>query len=501
MIGNENKVRLNSGSSKYGECVSPFINGAPLASESEATIDVVNPSTGRRLMSIPAGCQVDVDRAVASARAAFDDGRWSATAPSFRKGILRRFAELIERDAVVLDTLDALEMGKPVSERFADAKSAAGLMQFYSEALDKATGDLYVSDKSSLVLQRLVPRGVVAAVVPWNFPAYNAVLKIAPALAAGNCVILKPSELSTQSACLLCRLAVEAGLPTGVLNLVPGMGEIVGRALGLHSGVDMISFTGSSIVGKKMLEYSGLSNMKVVVAECGGKSPHIVFADGVSVDVASDTIARALVTNQGQICSVGSRLLVQKSLEEPVLQKIAQRMKEVVIGDALNPATTFGPIASSKQFGRVMHYIEGAEQDGARLVAGGRAVRRDSGGYFVEPTVFAGVKTNARIAQEEIFGPVLAVMTFEDEQEAVRLANSTVYGLSANVWTASLSTGIRMAKAIRSSVRVFSAPPSPEGAGHMVSFEPGGQSGIGTEAGLAGMESYMRRQSIWIDHG
>lgn len=477
-----------------------FIDGVITSASSDAIVDVINPSSGQRLLSIPAGCGVDVDRAVASARHAFDDGRWSDAPPSFRKKTLHRLADLILTQSEVLDALDAAEMGKPVREKFGNATAAADLMRFYAESIDKVMGDAYSSDKNSFVAQRRVPRGVVAAVTPWNFPTINAVRKLAPALAAGNCVVLKPSELASRSALRLAHFALEAGLPPGVLNVVLGLGETTGRALGLHGDVDMLTFTGSTDVGKRMLKYAGQSNMKVIVAECGGKSPQIVFDDGVDLDAASDSIARFLLTNQGQVCTVGSRVLVQKSIEAALVDRIASRFKQIVMGDAQDPRTTFGPLVSAKQCARVMQYIEGGHADGAQLVLGGRRALADSGGYFVEPTLFRKVSPTARIAQEEIFGPVLTVIPFADEAEAVRIANGTMYGLMAYVWTANLATGMRMAKAIRSSVRISAAAPTGEGAGHAASSEPFGQSGIGVETGLAGMESYLRRQLVWINH-
>jgi acyl-CoA reductase-like NAD-dependent aldehyde dehydrogenase len=480
--------------------VAPFVEGAISTSQSETSIDVINPSNGCRLFVIPVGNVDDANRAVASARRAFDDGRWSDVAPSRRKRTLHQLAELIDLHAAQLDVLDAEEMGKPVREARANAAAAASLMHFYAEALDKTTGDTYVSDKYTFATQRLVPRGVVAAVVPWNFPAYNAVLKVAPALAAGNCVVLKPSELSSRSAVRLAHLALHAGLPPGVLNVVPGLGETVGRALGRHMDVDMLTFTGSTEVGKRMMQYAGQSNMKVVMAECGGKSPQIVFADGVDLDQVCDTIARALLSNQGQICSVGTRVLVQHSIEAVLVEKLTARLQQIVMGDAVDPSTTFGPLASSRQCERVIDYIRSAHNDGAQLVAGGRRVLLDSGGFFVEPTIFREVSPTARIAQEEIFGPVLAVIPFRDEHEAIQIANGTIYGLAAYVWTADLSRAIRMAKAIRSSVWVNAVAPAGEGSGHTASFEMCAQSGIGTEGGLAGMESYLRRQVVCINH-
>jgi acyl-CoA reductase-like NAD-dependent aldehyde dehydrogenase len=483
-----------------GQVVAPFVEGDLSQSDSDETIDVINPSNGRRCLSIPVGCDADVDRAVRSARRAFESGQWSQESPSFRRKALHRLADLLESEAASLDALDAEEMGKPISEPMANANSAAGLVRFYAEAVDKVTGDAPGCDRNSLVIERRVPRGVVAAVVPWNFPLFNAALKTAPALAAGNCVVLKPSELSSRSAIKLAHLAALAGLPPGVLNVVPGAGETVGRALALHHEVDMLTFTGSTQVGKKMLQYSGQSNMKVVMTECGGKSPQIVFDDSVNLDSVCDAVTSLLLTNQGQLCSVGSRLLVQRSIEPAVLEAVSAKIQKYVMGDAMDPKTTFGPLVSANQCDRVMQYIEGAEVEGAQRVAGGRRVLRETGGYFVEPTLFGGVSPDSRLAQDEIFGPVLSVIPFDDEAEAIRIANGTVYGLMAYVWTSDLSRGLRMAKAIRSPVMINAAAPSGEGPGYSISYEPARQSGIGTECGLAGMESYLRRQAIWFNH-
>lgn len=480
--------------------VGPLVDGVLRRSESEHKVIVTNPSTGQRLYAAPIGCDSDADSAVQAARRSFEDGRWSDAPPSFRGKILRRLSELMEAESSFLDALDAEEMGKPVSEVFCNAASAAALMRFYGEAVDKVTGEVYTSDTPTLAVQRLAPRGVVAAIVPWNFPTFNTILKIAPALAGGNCVVLKPSELSSRSAIRIGQLALQAGIPSGVLNVVPGIGQTVGRALGMHHDVDMMTFTGSSAVGKMMLEYAGRSNMKVVMAECGGKSPQIVFDDGVDLDAAAQSIARLLVTNQGQICSVGSRLLVQRSIQDVVVQKILEQLTKVVMGDASDPKTTYGPIVSAKQQERVLNYIEIGSAQGAKRVYGGKRKLAETGGFFVEPTVFTDVLPGARIAQEEIFGPVLSVIPFEDGAEAIRIANGTAYGLVAYVWTNNFSTAMRVAKGVRSSVIVNGAAPRGEGSGHAFSHEPIGASGVGTEHGLAGMQSYMRRHLICFNH-
>lgn len=481
------------------QVAAPFIDGATVPSDGGAFVDVIDPSNGRCRLKIPAGHETDVERAVASARRAFDDGRWANERLASRSAVLQRVASLIESEAEALDALDAGEMGKPISEPLFNARAAAALMRFYAEAVDKVTGDTYRSDGNTFVVQRRVPRGVVAAVVPWNFPLYNAVLKVGPALAAGNSVVLKPSELSSRSALRLAHLMSEAGVPPGVLNVVLGLGESVGRALGLHMDVDMIAFTGSTEVGKLMLRNAGLSNLKAVMTECGGKSPQIVFGDGVDLDRASERIARSILLNQGQVCSAGSRVLVQRSVEAELLERIEEYFKRVAIGNALDSATTFGPLASAQQRQRVMRFVEAAKAQDAQLVIGGREALPETGGYFVEPTIFRNVSPSARIAQEEIFGPVLSVISFNDEDEAIRIANGTTYGLTSYVWTTDLSRAMRTAKSIRSSVVINAAPPA-GGACPASSSEPTSQSGIGVEGGLAGMESYMRRQRIWINH-
>lgn len=491
---------MKTDSSAFHHKVTPIVEGRFTESLGEATVDVINPSNGTVCTSIPAGSERDVDGAVKSARQAYRDGRWRDVPPSDRKKIMHAFADRIAADAHLLDSLDAAEMGKPVSERFASAALAAGLVRFCAEAVDKIMGDVFGSDKTTLAVQRRVPKGVVAAIVPWNFPTYVAALKIAPALAAGNCVVLKPSEMSSRSAIHLATLALEAGVPPGVLNVVPGLGETVGRAMALHPQIDMLTFTGSTDVGKLIMQYAGQSNMKGVLLECGGKSPHVVFDDGVDLDAVGASIAKMLLTNQGQVCSVGSRLLVQRAAEQKVVDAIASRFSDIVMGDALQPQTTFGPLASQGQCARVQKYIMSAQDSNATLVIGGRRALQETGGFFVEPTIFCNVHADMRIAQEEVFGPVLSVIPFDDETEALRIANSTAYGLSAYVWTANLSTGMRVAKELGTTVKVNAATPSGEGAGHASSSEPAGLSGFGAEGGLAGIESYMRRQLISFNH-
>jgi gamma-glutamyl-gamma-aminobutyraldehyde dehydrogenase len=484
------------------EEVTPYLDGRSCESEGPERFTVYNPASGEMLMQIPSGSPKDVDLAVAAARRSFVKGIWAKAPPSVKKSTLLKWADLIQANAARLDALDALEMGKPVSLPLANAATAAGLVRFNAEAIDKCRGDVLTSDDSSTVVQKRMPRGVVAAVIPWNFPTYNFALKVAPALAAGNSVILKPSEFSSQSALLLAKLAAEAGLPPGVLNVVPGRGGIVGKALGEHMDVDMLTFTGSSAVGKLLLGYAGHSNMKVVSAECGGKSPQVVFDDGVDLDAAADNIARMIVLNQAQLCSVGSRLLVQSTIEESLVQKVIAHLERTVAGDPQLPTTTYGPLVSGPQLNKVLAYIDTGSADGADLVHGGSRILEKTGGYFVEPALFVNVPEDSRIAREEIFGPVLSVLRFHDTDDAIRLANATSYGLAAYVWTSQLATGFKLANAINAAYTVVNAiAPIGEGPGHAFSGEPVGLSGVGVEGGIAGLESYMRRQTLWFNHG
>jgi acyl-CoA reductase-like NAD-dependent aldehyde dehydrogenase len=479
-----------------------FIDGAFASSNSPKEHVVFNPTDGSPLYKMGVGSAADTDLAVRSARQSFDKGAWRAMAPSQRKSVLHGWANLIEANARKLDALDALEMGKPVSLAVFDAKAASALVRFAAEASDKFFGDVFTSDASSTVIQKRVPRGVVAAIVPWNFPTYNAVSKVAPALAVGNSVVLKPSELATQSALLLVQLACEAGLPNGVFNVVPGIGQTVGKALAEHRDVDMITFTGSSAVGLLIKQSAASSNFKAVSAECGGKSPHVVFDDGVDIDAVAANVAAMLVMNQGQVCSVGSRLLVQDTIAGELLEKVVAYLAATVAGDPLLDTTTYGPLVSKAQFTKVLGYVDAGKKAGAELVYGGAHLGEKSGGFFMQPTVFSNVARESALATEEIFGPVLSVMPFRDVDDALELARATAYGLAAYVWTSRLDRGFQVANALGTGVTFVNAvAPMGEGPGHAFSGEPFGNSGTGVEGGMAGLASFTRRQTIWFNHG
>jgi len=482
--------------------VLPFVNGEFCSSSTEAYMSSINPSTGEKLCDVPEGSVRDVDLAVLSSKSAFDERSWVDAPPSHKKMVLHRFGDLIAAEADVLDYLDALEMGKPIALGAFSAISAAALMHFYAESIDKLSGTHFNSDSTSMAVQRLVPRGVVAAITPWNFPTYNATMKIAPALAAGNSVVLKPSELSNQSSLRIVQLGLDAGLPPGVLNLVPGLGATVGQALGLHMAVDMITFTGSTSVGKHMMQYSGNSNMKAVIAECGGKSPQIVCGDCTDLDIIADNIVQSVTMNQGQVCSMGSRLLVERNIEAKLTEKVLERFEKIATGEATDPNTSYGPVVTKQQLNKILAYIESGKEDGADLVCGGDKVNNEKNGNYIKPTAFINVPETAKIAREEIFGPVLSVMGFNDTDDAIRLANSTSYGLAAYVWTNDSRKGLKIANNVNAAVTCLNAAaPAGEGAGHAFSAEPYGMSGTGTEGGMDGLESFCRRHFLWVNHG
>ena len=478
--------------------VSSYINGTSVSSSSDEQLGLVNPATGLESILMPAGTELDVIRAVASAKAAYVNGLWTNLPRATRRTLLHNFASLIEEHALELDKLDAADMGKPIGLAFGNAKGAAKLLRYCIDATENMTSDAYNSDRGCCIAQQLVPRGVIAAVVPWNFPTLSAMTKVAPALATGNCVVLKPSEQSPQSATRLAELATEVGIPPGVLNVVQGRGDIVARALALHNDVNMIAFTGSTAVGKLILQYAGQSNMKVAHVECGGKSPQIVFADCHDLDMVADSIVELILLNQGQLCVTGSRVIVEKKIELELIEKIIQRFENVRPGDPMDPATSYGPLANRQQLEKVLGYISAGAKS-ANLLHGGQRLDFNNG-YFVKPTLFGNVAVDDPLFQEEIFGPVLTITRFHTLDEAIEIANATDYGLAAYAWTTNLNTAMRLSAEVHAGmVTVNSSTPAGEGS-DAVSTEPYGLSGVGTEFGMAGLTSYTRAQVRWLNY-
>jgi len=482
---------------KAGIRTQAFIHGKWEDAASGATFQTINPANGQVIAEVASCDTEDVDRAVASARAAFNSGVWADMHPTKRGEVLVNFSRMIEKHAEELAVLEVTDMGKPITDAIAiDLPGCIRAMRWYGEACDKVMDEIAPTDPGSVAMVTREPIGVVAAVVPWNFPLMMACWKLGPALAAGNSVILKPAEQSPLTALRLAEIALEAGIPAGVFNVVPGLGHTAGKALGLHMDVDGIAFTGSTQVGKYVMEYSGQSNLKRVALECGGKSPHIIMDDCPDLDAAAHAAAGAIFFNQGEVCTAGSRLLVDRKVKDEFFEKLVAATHEWVPGDPLDPATTLGAIVDSDQYRRVLRYIESAASEGAKLVAGGAAARVSTGGFFIEPTIYDGVTCDMTIACEEIFGPVLAVIEFDGEEEAIEIANNTIYGLAGAVWSQNISRAHRMARAIQAgTVWVNCWDPTGD-----MSIPVGGykQSGFGRDKSLHAIEKYPNLNPTWV---
>lgn len=473
-----------------------FIDGEYTAAASGETFDCLSPVDGRMLAKVASCDDADAQRAVASARRAFDSGAWARLAPAKRKATMIRFAGLLKQNAEELALLETLDMGKPISDSLnIDVQGAAGALSWSGEAIDKLYDEVAATPHDQLGLVTREPVGVVAAIVPWNFPLMMACWKLGPALSTGNSVVLKPSEKSPLTAIRIAQLAVEAGIPAGVLNVLPGYGHTVGKALALHMDVDTVVFTGSTKIAKQLMVYAGESNMKRVWLEAGGKSPNIVFADAPDLQAAAAAAASAIAFNQGEVCTAGSRLLVERSIKERFLPLVVEALKGWKPGNPLDPATNVGALVDTQQMNTVLSYIEAGHADGAKLVTGGKRILQETGGTYVEPTIFDGVNNAMKIAQEEIFGPVLSVLTFDSAEEAINIANDTQYGLAAAVWTADLSKAHRTAKALRAgSVWVNQY----DGGDMTAPFGGFKQSGNGRDKSLHAFDKYTELKSTWI---
>jgi len=474
-----------------------FIDGAYVDAASGKTFACVSPINGQCRAQI-AECEAeDIDRAVAASRRAFEAGAWSETSPVHRKKTLQKFALLLEKHAEELALLESIDMGKPVADALAiDVAASVRCLNWTAEAIDKVYGEIAPTPQHELGLITREPLGVVGAIVPWNFPLLMASWKFAPALAMGNSVILKPSEKSPLSAIRIAELAMEAGIPPGVFNVLPGFGKGAGEPLALHMDVDGLVFTGSTGVGKHLLQCAGQSNMKRAYMECGGKSPNVVFADAPDLQAAAEAAAIGIFFNQGEVCTAASRLLVERSIKDDFVKMVVEAGKQLYPKHPFEPGAPMGAIVDEGQMQRVLSYIEKGKAEGARLALGGERVMTETGGYYVAPTVFDDVAHEMTISKEEIFGPVLSVIAFDDEKEAIRIANDTDFGLAAGVWTSNLSRGHRVAKKLRAgSVWVNYW----DGGDMTAPFGGFKQSGNGRDKSLHAFEKYTELKATWIN--
>ncbi|MGQ0561231.1 MAG: aldehyde dehydrogenase family protein [Gemmatimonadota bacterium] len=473
-----------------------FIANQWADASSKQTFPTYNPATGDVISEVASADAADIDAAVSAARRAFEDPKWRNLDAADRGLLLWHIADAIELRTEQLVRLEVINNGKPLREAQIDIREAIESFRYYAGWTTKLQGDTLPVRGNVLNYTLREPVGVVGAIIPWNFPLLMAAWKVAPALACGNTVVLKPAEQTPLSALELAAIAAGAGLPPGVLNVLPGLGETAGAALVKHAGVDKIAFTGSTQVGKLIMREAA-DSLKKVSLELGGKSPNIIFEDA-AVDAAVRGSFAAIYYNTGQTCTAGSRLLVHESIKDQVVEKLAERARKMVPGDPLDARTRLGPVISQAQLERVLGYIQKGSAEGARLVAGGKrlAYNGEERGYWIEPTIFDEVKPDARIAQEEIFGPVLATLTFRDEEEALAIANDTIYGLAAGVWTSNVKRAHRVARRLEAGTVWVNTYHPLDAASPFGGYK---QSGYGRELGAYALDLYTQIKSVWVD--
>jgi acyl-CoA reductase-like NAD-dependent aldehyde dehydrogenase len=480
-----------------GELSKAFIDGAYVDAASGETFTCVTPVTGESLTEIAACGGEDVDRAVAAARRAFDAGAWSEAAPRERKRVLLAFAEELRAHRDELAALLTIDQGKPITSSLWEIDYSAECIQWFGEALDHMYGEVAPLGPSVVATITREPVGVVAAITPWNYPLLMPAWKIAPALGAGNSVILKPAEQTPLVTIRIAELAAKAGIPDGVFNVLPGYGEVTGQALARHEDVDAVTFTGSTAVGRLIMGYAAQTNLKKVSLELGGKSPNLVLADA-DLDAAAKKAAFGIFQNTGQVCSAGSRLVVHASVADEVVDRVVSYAADWQPGDPFDPQTTQGSLVDETQLDRVLSYIDVGRSENADLVLGGRRALEETGGFYLEPTVFRGVSNDMRLAREEIFGPVLSVVTFDDDEAAIRIANDTSYGLVAAVWTNDVTRAHRLAKKIRAGSVWINGYEEGD-----ITLPHGGfkQSGFGRDTSLYAFDNYTQPKTTVVTIG
>src|SRR5918993_1523816 len=474
-----------------------FIDGAFRDAASGERYGTVNPATGGQLAEVAKGGPADVDAAVAVPRAAADDGRWSRQSPGDRKRILLRWADLIEANGLEIGLIETLDAGKPITDTVGlDVPETAACIRWHAEATDKLYGQVAPSPEGTVATITREPCGVVGAVIPWNYPAQMAAWKLGPALATGNTVVIKPASTTSLSLLRIAELGREAGIPDGVLNVITGPGDSVGEALGRHPDVDCLAFTGSTEVGRRFLHYAADSNLKRVLLELGGKSPQLVFPDVDDVASIAANIAVAIFWNMGENCSAGSRLLVHRSVKERLLEALLAELASWPVGDPLDPDTRIGALINRGQLDTVLRYIDIGRREGARVVTGGQRILEDTGGFFVPPTVFDNVRNDMTIAREEIFGPVLSVIEFDTEAEAVAIANDTPYGLAASLYTRDLNVAHRVARDLQAGVIGVNAYSEGDMTTPFGGYKLSGFGGH--DKSLHAHDQYTETKTIWI---
>jgi 4-guanidinobutyraldehyde dehydrogenase / NAD-dependent aldehyde dehydrogenase len=453
----------------------------------------INPSTKSINCEIQEFDVEEVDRLVKLARKTFDSGIWSKASLEYRKEILLKLANLIEKNAYTLALLDTIDMGMPLQHSYnLNVKGAINCFRWYAECIDKVYDHIAPTKHDDLILITREPMGVVGAIVAWNVPLLVAATKIAPALATGNSVILKPAEQSSLSAIRLAHLALEAGIPEGVFGVMTGRGEITGKFLALHPDVDCITFTGSTEIGKLLLQYAGQSNMKKVCLECGGKSPLIIFSDTYDLEQAAQAAASSIFLNQGQICIASSRLLVQENLADDFIPLLIKHANQFIPDNPLDPKCNFGPLVDECQFKKVLSYIDVGKIEKANLIHGGKNLEPKMNGYYIEPTIFTNVNNQMRIAQEEIFGPILSIMAFKTMEQAIKIANDTKYGLGAGIWTSDLDRAHLVSQSLKAGViRVNTTGTG----GFVTPFGGYKQSGVGRDKSIFALQEYTELKS------